>query len=65
MSSFPIPRNRRLAAEVYEEALRPCFMTVRATAHCTPFVGTDLNDAIVRLLKAERLASRCRVYPSA
>jgi REP element-mobilizing transposase RayT len=62
MTRFPPARNRRLATEVYEEALRPCFLTIRAASHCAPFIAPELNDEIVAVLNAERLISRCQLY---
>jgi REP element-mobilizing transposase RayT len=62
VSGFTTARNRRLDADAYTEALRPCFLTVRAYEYQSPFTSPDLNDATVAILLDTRLVSRCLLY---
>ena len=55
-------KNQRLAPELYTDANRVYFMTIRAFKHQSPFVRDDLNQAIVESLVGEQSRLNCTVF---
>jgi len=55
-------RNERLSAEQYAIVGNVGFFTMRAYKRCVPFVITELNEAILVTLLAERLRLGMELY---
>jgi putative transposase len=55
-------RNQRLDAQLYAEAGRVCFFTVRAYRGSRPFLDDRLAATVARCICEERTQSHCLVY---
>ena len=56
------PKNQRLDPELYKDANRVYFITVRAYRNQSPFVRTGLNQLVLDVLRAEQERQNCVVY---
>jgi len=56
------PRNQRLAPELYAQAGRVCFITVRAYMRQSPFGPDRLNQMIIDALAEEEERQNCAVF---
>jgi putative transposase len=55
-------KNQRLDLQLYAEAHRVCFITIRAYQNLTPFVRNDLNELVLHLLFEEQSRQHCAVF---
>ncbi len=56
------PKNQRLDPELYQDANRVTFITIRAYRNQSPFVRDDLNELIVDILRVEQERQQCAVF---
>ena len=56
------PNNRRLEEELYSQAGRITFITLRAYSGESPFDNPALNDMIINLLNDEQKRMKCIIY---
>jgi putative transposase len=56
------PANQRLDPELYVQANRVYFMTVRAYTNQLPFVRDDLNQLVLNVLREEEQRQDCAVF---
>lgn len=54
--------NQRLAPELYTDANRIYFITIRAFGDQSPFVRTELNKRVLDVLREEQERQNCAVY---
>jgi len=54
--------NQRLDPDLYQDASRVCFITIRAYRNQSPFVLPALNARVIDLLREEQERQRCRVF---
>ena len=56
------PKNRRLNPELYMDASRVTFITIRAYRNQSPFVRDNLNQLVLDILRAEQERQNCAVF---
>jgi putative transposase len=56
------PKNQRLAPELYTDANRIYFITIRAFGDQSPFVRAELNKRVLDVLREEQDRQNCAVY---
>jgi len=59
---FTPPHNQRLEPDLYEQAHRITFITIRAYQHATPFTKENLNKMIIDTILEEQERLQCLVF---